>query len=60
MSGEEQYIKNVENAIRTLRLGTKEKQVAMKSAGFNLNKLKQVNEGLYLDYLEKYKQALKK
>ena len=60
MSSEEHYIENVENAIRSLRLETKEKEVAMKAVGFNLNKLKSVNEGMYLDLLEKYKQALKK
>ena len=59
MSSEEQYIKNVENAIRSIRLGTKDKKSAMESVGFNLNKLKSVNSGMYLDLLEKYKQALK-
>ena len=59
MSCEEAYIKNIENAIRSLRLGTKEKSEAMKAVGFNLNRLKSVNSGMYDDLLEKYKQALK-
>lgn len=59
MSSEEHYIKNTENAIRTLRLGTKDKSEAMKVVGFNLNKLKLVNEGMYLDLLDKYKDSLK-
>jgi len=60
MSCEEHYIENIENAIRSLRFGTKEKSEAMKSVGFNMNKLKSVNNGMYADLLEKYKQALKK
>lgn len=59
MSSEEHYIKNTENAIRTIRLGTKDKSEAMKVVGFNLNKLKLVNEGMYLDLLDKYKDSLK-
>ena len=59
MSSEENYIANIENAIRSLRLGTKEKSEAMKAVGFNLNRLKSVNIGMYSDYLEKYKQVLK-
>ena len=58
MSSEEQYIKNTENAIRSLRLGTKDKKEAMQSVGFNLSKLKSVNEGMYQDLLQKYKVAL--
>lgn len=58
MSAEDHYIKNVENAIRALRFKTKEKSVAMQSVGFNLNKLKEVNGGMYLELLEKYKNAL--
>lgn len=59
MSSEDHYIKNTEDAIRTLRLGTKDRAEVMKRVGFNLNKLKVVNEGMYLDLLEKYKEVLK-
>ena len=59
MSSEDHYIKNTENAIRSLRLGTKDKKEAMQSVGFNLNKLKQVNEGMYQDLLQEYKLVLK-
>lgn len=58
MSSEDQYIKNTENGIRTLRLGTKDKAEVMKPVGFNLNKLKTCNEGMYIDLLQKYKSAL--
>lgn len=58
MSSEDHYIKNTENAIRTLKLGTKDKAEAMKTVGFNLNKLKLVNEGMYSELLQKYKVAL--
>lgn len=59
MSSEDHYIKNTEDAIRTLRLGTKDRAEVMKRVGFNLNRLKLVNEGMYLDLLEKYKNVLK-
>ena len=58
MSSEDHYIKNTENAIRTLKLGTKEKSEVMKTVGFNLSKLKSVNEGMYEELLGKYKVAL--
>lgn len=59
MSSEDHYIKNTEDAIRTLRLGTKDRAEVMKRVGFNLNRLKQSNVGMYEDLLEKYKVALK-
>lgn len=59
MSSEDHYIKNTEDAIRTLRLGTKDRAEVMKRVGFNLNRLKAVNPGMYDDLLEKYKRALK-
>ena len=58
MSSEDQYIKNTENAIRKLKFGTTEKSEVMKTVGFNLSKLKSVNEGMYQDLLQKYKVAL--
>jgi len=60
MSCEENYIRNTENAFRSLRLKTKDEKEVMKTIGFNLNKLKEVNEGLYLDYLQQYKLLIKK
>lgn len=58
MSSEESYIRNTENAIRSIRMGTKDRAEAMRSVGFNLNKLKSVNPGMYDDLLVKYKQAI--
>ena len=58
MSLEEQYIKNTENAIRALRLGTKSREEAMRIAGFNLSRLKNVNIGLYEDLLKQYKKVI--
>lgn len=56
MSGEELYIKHIENGIRSIKNGSKTIQEA--NVGLSLNKLKQVNEGLYEDYLKKYKEVL--
>lgn len=56
MTTEEHYIKNIENSIRAIKLGTKKPEET--SAAFFLNKLKQVNIGMYEDYLEKYKNIL--
>lgn len=56
MSTEDTLIKNIENAIRSIRLGTK--TPAETNVGYNLNKLKEVNIGLYEDLLAKYKAAL--
>lgn len=58
MSSEDAYIRNTENAIRSIRLGSRDKVEAMKSAGFNLNRLKEVNPGMYDDLLQKYKQVI--
>lgn len=56
MSAEELYIKHIENGIRSIVNGTKSVQEA--NVGMSLNKLKAVNEGLYEDYLKKYKEVL--
>jgi len=53
MSAEENYIKNIETAIRAIRMGTKKPEET--SVGFNLNKLKAVNIGMYEDLMAKYK-----
>ena len=56
MSAEELYIKHIENGIRSIINGSKTVKDA--NVGISLNKLKQVNEGLYQDYLKKYKEVL--
>lgn len=57
MSGEELYIKGIENGIRAIRLGTKKPNET--KALICLNKLKEVNVGLYEDYLDKYNRVVK-
>lgn len=49
---EEIYIKNIQNGIRAIKLGTKTPAEA--NVGVNLNKLKPLNEGMYQEYLAKY------
>lgn len=56
MSAEEMYIRHIENGIRSIVSGTKTVKEA--NVGMSLNKLKTVNEGLYEDYLKKYKEVL--
>jgi hypothetical protein len=56
MTAEELYIKNIEAGIRAIRMGTKEPSDTR--APESLNKLKEVNVGLYEDYLVKYKRIL--
>ena len=53
---EDTYIENIENAIRAIRLGTKKPQDT--NAGFNLNRLKEVNPGMHEEIMNKYKAAL--
>ena len=57
LSSEDLYIKNVKNAIRAIKLGTKKPEDT--NVGFNLNKLKVVNEPMYDDLLNDYKATLK-
>ncbi len=57
MSLEDLLIKNIENGIRGIRLGTKKPNEV--KVGYNLNRLSKVNEGMFEDYLEKYKRVLK-
>lgn len=56
MSAEDLYIKKIEGGIRGIRMGTKTPQEA--NIGIHLNKLKLVNEGMYDDFMEKYKKAV--
>lgn len=56
MKAEDTYIKHIENGIRAILSGSKTPKEA--KVGVSLNKLKQINEGLYMDYLEKYKKVV--
>jgi len=56
MTGEDIYLKNIIDAMRAIRLGKKTPKES--NIGRNLNKLKEVNIGLYEDYLEQYKKVL--
>lgn len=53
---EEILIKNIENGIRGIRLGTKTAENA--NVGVNLNRLKTINEGMYQEWLKKYADCL--
>lgn len=55
-SSEDLYIKNIKNAIRAIKLGTKRPDET--NVGFNLNKLKLANEGQYIDLMNDYKAVL--
>lgn len=59
MSSEDHYIKNTEDAIRRIRLGMGDRGEAMRKVGFNLNRLRATNLGMYDELLERYKEALK-
>lgn len=53
---EDTYIKNIENAMRAIRLGTKKPKDT--NIAFNLNKLKLVNPGMFDDLILQYKKVL--
>lgn len=59
MSGEKIYIKNVEDAIRGLKLGTKKPEDVGSIVSTNLKNLKMVNEGMHDEMLKKYSNAVK-
>jgi hypothetical protein len=52
MTTEETYVKHIECGIRAIKLGTKRPDEA--NVGKFLNKLREVNEGLYDDLMERY------
>jgi hypothetical protein len=56
MGIEETCIKKIEDGIRAIRMGTKSPRDA--NVGFSLNRLKELNIGLYKDYLASYKRVL--
>jgi hypothetical protein len=53
---EDTYIENIENGMRAIRLGTKKPEDT--NIGFNLNKLKPLNPGMYDDLIKRYKEVL--
>jgi len=57
-SGEEIYIKNIENGIRGIRLGTKKPEDVATIVSSNLNRLNKVNEGMFEDLLKKYENVV--
>jgi membrane protease subunit (stomatin/prohibitin family) len=56
MTNEEIYVTRIEGAIRGIRMGTK-KPNEVKVSGY-FEKLKVLNEGLYIDLMDKYKNVL--
>lgn len=56
MSGEQIYIKNIENAIRAIKLGSKKPNEVNVSA--NMVRLKAVNEGMHDELMKQYKQVV--
>ena len=52
MTTEETYVKHIECGIRAIKLGTKRPDEA--NVGKFLTKLREVNEGLYDDLMERY------
>ena len=56
MSIEETYVKHIECGIRAIKLRTKKPEEA--NVGKYLNKLKELNDGLYDDLLTNYKKIL--
>jgi hypothetical protein len=56
-SCEEIYVSRVEAGIRSIRMGSKTPNEAQVPVW--LNKLRLVNDGLYDDYMQKYKNIMK-
>ena len=56
-SCEEIYVNKIEAGIRSIRLNTKTPNEAQ--VGLWLGKLKPLNDGLYDDFMEKYKRTMK-
>lgn len=56
MSIEETYVKHIECGIRAIKLRTKKPEEA--NVGKYLNKLRELNDGLYDDLLTNYKKIL--
>ncbi len=58
MTLEEQYIKNVESAIRGIKMGTKKPEDVGLTVASNMTKLKEANEGMWQDLMERYKKVV--
>jgi hypothetical protein len=58
MSVEELTIKNIEGAIRGIRLGTKKPSDVGNQISNSLDKLKIYNEAMYDDLMQKYKNVV--
>jgi hypothetical protein len=56
MTAEETHVRNIENGLRAIRMGVKAPKDTL--APISLNQLKKLNEGLYDDYIKKYKTAV--
>ena len=57
-TAEDLYVKNLNDGLRAMRLGTKKPLEELNMEG-NLNRLKNVNPNLFEDYFGKYQKALK-
>lgn len=58
MSVEDLLIKNIEGAIRGIRLGTKKPSDVGQEVSNSLSKLKSINDGMYDDLMKKYKNVV--
>jgi hypothetical protein len=58
MTIEQTYVKHIECGIRAIKLRTKTPYEA--NVGKYLNKLREVNDGLYDDLMDKYQNVIKK
>ena len=56
MTIEETYVKHIESGIRAIKLGTKRPDEA--NVGKYLNKLREVNDGLCDDLMERYQKVV--
>lgn len=56
-SCEEIYIKKIENGIRSIRLGNNPEEVKPQLVN-SLDKLKNLNDGMYEDLLQKYENVV--
>lgn len=57
MSTEEFFVNKIENGIRSIKRGTKLPKDS--KVAYSLNRLKNINDGLYIDLLNDYKNVVK-
>lgn len=55
---EDIYIRNIENGIRGIRLGSKKPEEIASSISTNFNRLSEVNQGMYEDLMKKYENVV--